>query len=77
MRLPILSSRKVVRALKKAGFSPAPVRGKGSHIALYKIDDDGRKLLVIVPRTKGIPRGTLRAIIDQAGLTREQFLKLL
>ena len=33
--------------------------------------------LVVVPRHEEIDRGTLSAIILQAGLTREEFLKLL
>jgi predicted RNA binding protein YcfA (HicA-like mRNA interferase family) len=32
--------------------------------------------LVIVPERKNLPIGTLRAIIRQAGLTPEEFLKL-
>jgi predicted RNA binding protein YcfA (HicA-like mRNA interferase family) len=74
--LPILSSIQVGRILKKAGFVYAPKRGKGSHIALCKVKKD-KKRLVIVPRKKEIPRGTLIAILEQAGLTREDFFKLL
>ena len=33
--------------------------------------------LVIIPDRKSLPRGTLRAILEQAGLTREDFLALL
>ena len=33
--------------------------------------------LVTVPDTKAIPRGTLRAILDQAGLSRDEFIDLL
>jgi len=36
-KLPIISSEDVIVALKKAGFDYAPKRGKGSHIALYKL----------------------------------------
>ena len=77
MRLPSLSSRAIVRALGRAGFTEAPDRGKGSHRAFVKHDASGRIRLVIVPYGKDIPRGTLLAILDQAGLTREEFLKLL
>jgi predicted RNA binding protein YcfA (HicA-like mRNA interferase family) len=31
---------------------------------------------VIVPDRKTLPRGTLRAILDQAGLTKDQFIEL-
>jgi predicted RNA binding protein YcfA (HicA-like mRNA interferase family) len=33
--------------------------------------------LVIVPDRKTLPRGTLRAILDQAGLTKDEFINLL
>lgn len=75
MRLPSLSSQKIIYALRKNGFVEAPVRGKGSHRAFVKIDSSGRTRLVIVPHGKDIPRGTLLAILEQAGLSREEFLK--
>ena len=75
-RLPIISSKEIVKALRAAGFENAPKRGKGSHIAMMKRDHD-RTRLVIIPDRKNIPRGTLRAILDQAGLTSEEFQNLL
>jgi len=77
-KFPIISSKEIVKALRAAGFENAPKRGKGSHIAMMKRDHD-RTRLVIIPDRKNIPRGTLRAILDQAGLTREElqnFLKI-
>ena len=76
MRLPSLSSKQIIRALRRVGFLEAPNRGKGSHRAFYK-KDAGDIRLVVVPQGKDIPRGTLLAILDQAGLSREDFLKLL
>lgn len=75
-RLPIVSDKEVIAALKKAGFVYAPKRGKGSHVALYK-EHANRKLLVIVPRRKQIPRGTLHEIMKQANLERDEFTALL
>ncbi|MBW1705297.1 MAG: type II toxin-antitoxin system HicA family toxin [Deltaproteobacteria bacterium] len=75
-KLPIISSKEIVKALRAAGFENAPKRGKGSHIAMMKRDHD-RTRLVVIPDRKNIPRGTLRAILDQAGLTREEFQNLL
>jgi predicted RNA binding protein YcfA (HicA-like mRNA interferase family) len=77
MRLPSLSSKKIIRALARAGFQEAPDRGKGSHRAYFKKDQTGRTRLVIVPYGNEIPRGTLLAILDQAGLSRDEFLNLL
>ena len=77
MRLPSLSSTDIIRALRKAGFDEAPQRGKGSHRAFVKKDSTGRVRLVIVPQGKDVPRGTLVAILEQAGLSKDDFLQLL
>lgn len=77
MRLPSLSSRQIIRALRATGFVEAPDRGKGSHRAFVKKDETGRVRLVIIPRGKDIPRGTLLAILDQAGLSKDELLALL
>ncbi|MBE3096344.1 MAG: type II toxin-antitoxin system HicA family toxin [Planctomycetes bacterium] len=76
-RLPSLSSRQIIAVLRRAGFGEAPDRGKGSHRALYRADASGRVRLVIVPQRKDVPRGTLLAILDQAGLSRDEFLRYL
>ncbi|PIP84663.1 MAG: hypothetical protein CO113_06815 [Elusimicrobia bacterium CG_4_9_14_3_um_filter_62_55] len=75
-RLPSVSSKQIIRVLRAAGFTEAPDRGKGSHRAFMK-EGGGRVRLVIVPQGKDIPRGTLLAIMDQAGLTKDEFLGLL
>ena len=59
-------------AMEKAGF--ARWRQKGSHLTLYRASD-GRALTVPVHFSKTVPKGTLRAIIKQAGLTPEDFLR--
>jgi predicted RNA binding protein YcfA (HicA-like mRNA interferase family) len=74
-RLPDLSTREVVAALRRVGFEDAPRRGKGSHHALVLRSKPMR--LVVIPERKSMPLGTLRAIIRQAGLTVEGFLELL
>lgn len=75
-KLPVVSSREIIKILKKQGFKPAPKRGKGSHLAFTKMETDKTRL-VIVPQSKEIPVGTLISILDQAGLSREQFISLL
>ena len=74
MKLPVLSGKEVVKALSKVGFQTA--RQKGSHIILTKQTDSGKKA-VVVPSHKEIDIGTLNEIIRQAGLKRDEFLKLL
>ncbi len=48
------------------------VRQRGSHIYLAKHEN-----VVPVPRYNEIKRGTLMAIIAEAGMTKEEFLELL
>lgn len=74
MKLPILSSRKVLKALQSAGFQVT--RQSGSHIILVKYVDN-KKLTVVVPKHDEIAKGTLLSIIQQSGLTKEKFLELL
>jgi len=77
MKLPFLSSQEVIKTLRKAGFDYAPKRGKGSHTALFKIDEQGRKLLVIIPKRKDMPKGVLLSILQQANLSKDEFVELL
>lgn len=73
-KLPALKPREVIRALQRAGFFLHHVRG--SHH--YFKHPDRAELRVTVPvHTKDLKRGTLSGIIRDAGLTDEQFLKLL
>jgi len=76
-RLPSLSSRQLIAALRRAGFEDAPRRGKGSHHALVRTDADGRVRLVIVPERRDLPRGTLRGILELAGMTSDELSRLL
>jgi predicted RNA binding protein YcfA (HicA-like mRNA interferase family) len=75
-KLPILSSKEVIRVLNHLGFEPAPKRGKGSHSAYVKKTEE-KTHLVIVPHKDEIPRGTLLSIIEQMGLTKVEFIKIL
>jgi predicted RNA binding protein YcfA (HicA-like mRNA interferase family) len=76
-KLPSLSSQRLIAALRRAGFEDAPRRGKGSHHALMRRDADGRIRLVIVPERRDLPRGTVHAVLQQAGLTAEELAELL
>jgi len=75
-KLPILSSKDVIRVLTHLGFESAPKRGKGSHLAFVK-KTENKTRLVIVPHRDEIPRGTLLSIIEQMGLTKAEFIKIL
>jgi predicted RNA binding protein YcfA (HicA-like mRNA interferase family) len=68
--LPALNTRDVIRAFCRAGYVQLAGRGKGSHVALAA--PDGSRILII-PGHGDVKRGTLRALIRQAGMTVEQF----
>ena len=65
----LLSARKVLRALQRAGFRR--VSQRGSHIKLKKQTGQG-ELVVIVPNHREIAEGTLDSILAQAKLSREE-----
>ena len=72
-KLPILSGKDVVKALSKIGYKID--HQTGSHIILRHEKPPHRR--ITVPNHKEISKGTLRAIIRQAGLTIEEFIRLL
>lgn len=71
-KLPRLSGRDCAKALRKSGF--VFKRQEGSHQILRR---DHPFAQVVVPDHAELDRGTLRAIIRQAGLSVEEFLRLL
>jgi predicted RNA binding protein YcfA (HicA-like mRNA interferase family) len=73
--LPAVSGRRVVRALESGGFRV--VRIKGSHHIIEHPDDSKRRAVIPVHGNEDLGRGLLRQIIDDVGLTVEQFLELL
>ena len=72
MKLPLVSSDKVLKFLSKRGF--VVVRQRGSHISLHKMED-GKTLLVVVPQRKEIKKGTLLSILRQANVDRDEFIR--
>jgi predicted RNA binding protein YcfA (HicA-like mRNA interferase family) len=72
-KLPLLSGKEVCKALTKIGYRVD--HQTGSHFILRNEKPPYRRLTV--PNHKEIAKGTLRAIIRQAGLTLEEFNALL
>ena len=70
-KLPRVSGRECVGALVKAGFLIR--RQKSSHIVLRCADPFAQ---IVVPDHDELDRGTLRAIIRQAGMSVDQFVDL-
>lgn len=73
MKLPSLDHKKLIRALKKIGFEEA--RQTGSHLIL--LNQKSQKIIPVPIHNKDIKKGLLAGIIKQAGLTTEEFIKLL
>ena len=71
-RLPRISGRDCVKALGKVGFYLK--RQHGSHMILRR---DNPFAQVVVPNHKELDIGTLRAIIRQAELGVDEFVRLL
>ena len=72
--LPIIKSREVVKALLRGGFYIHHQTGSHARL-LHRIRTE---LRVTVPvHSRDMPKGTLRRVIKQAGLTVEEFLELL
>ncbi len=72
-KLPVLSGIDVVKALKKLGYKLD--HQTGSHLILRQNKEPFRR--ITIPNHKEIAKGTLRAIIRQTGLTRDEFFKII
>ena len=70
-KLPVISGKQCVSILEKMGFILK--RQESSHIILRRSDPFCQ---LVVPDHKVLDRGTLRAIIRQAGINVEEFIKL-
>ena len=73
-KLPIISGKKLVAALKKVGF--VEVRQRGSHVSMEKVNLNNT-YRTVVPMHKELAKGTLLDILHQTGLSRDDLLKLL
>ena len=71
-KLPVVDGDDAIKAFRKAGFHLDHWRGR--HAILYH--SDGRHLSIPGGR-KELKPGTLRTLIRKAGLTVDEFIKLL
>jgi predicted RNA binding protein YcfA (HicA-like mRNA interferase family) len=72
-KYPVLSPDKIIRVLIKLGFYK--VSQKGSHVK-YKKDGEPTRI-VIIPMHNEVAKGTLQSILEQAGISLEEFLEKL
>ncbi|MCH7840869.1 MAG: type II toxin-antitoxin system HicA family toxin [Planctomycetes bacterium] len=71
-KLPVISGQKLVKVLGKVGFQID--RRKGSHMMLYRADPP---TTLSVPDHRELDRGTLRSLLRQAGVSPEDFVRML
>jgi predicted RNA binding protein YcfA (HicA-like mRNA interferase family) len=74
-RLPAVSGKDVVRALRRAGFELRHVRG--SHHVLTHAGPPRRMVSVPVYSSRTVATGTLSAILEEADISVEDFIALL
>jgi predicted RNA binding protein YcfA (HicA-like mRNA interferase family) len=70
--LPRISGREAVSAFRKLGYEVD--RQRGSHIILRQAQPPHRRLTI--PDHRELAKGTLRALIREAGITVDDFVAL-
>jgi predicted RNA binding protein YcfA (HicA-like mRNA interferase family) len=69
---PVVSGRRLVKALEAEGWEV--VRQRGSHVRLRK---SGRRSALVVPLHRELKKGTAAGILRDAGLDAEDLRRLL
>ena len=64
--------REVLNALKRLGFQ---LVREGNHIAMVRENPDGTRTPLTMPNHRIIKSSTLRIILTQSGISKEDFLK--
>ena len=63
---------RVLRALEQLGFS---LVRRGNHLSLSREEADGTWTPLTLPGHRTIKSSTLRAVLTQSGISREEFLR--
>ena len=63
--------RKVLKAFEALGFG---LVREGNHIAMERMNADGTSTPMTIPNHPKLKGSTLRTILTQAGISREEFL---
>ena len=63
---------KVVKAFERLGFH---LVREGNHIAMLRENPDGTNTPLTMPNHRTLKSSTLRTILSQTGISREDFLK--
>jgi len=71
VKLPVISGKKLVRYLERETDWTFD-RQRGSHMVLIK---EGTEDTLAVPKHDPLKKGTLRGILREAGVSREEFIR--
>jgi len=71
-KLPILKPKDVIKRFSKLGFIKD--RQTGSHVILYHTKTKQRATIPL--HVKDLPKGTLKVILNQTGVSVEEFTKV-
>jgi predicted RNA binding protein YcfA (HicA-like mRNA interferase family) len=74
-KLPTLTAQKIIKAIKKNGFTLD--RSRGSHQTFLNPDKPNATVVIPVHPGKDIGKGLLKSLIKDPGLTESEFIQLL
>jgi predicted RNA binding protein YcfA (HicA-like mRNA interferase family) len=63
---------KVIKAFERLGFR---LVREGNHIAMSRQNEDGTNTPLTMPNHRALKSSTLRTILSQSGISRDDFLK--
>jgi len=71
----VLSGKELIKILHKIGFQH--IRTRGSHAILTKYDKEKGKITLPIPLHSELAKGTLKSIMNQAGINLDELLTLI
>lgn len=75
-RLPAVTARQLVAVAERVGF--VFDRQKGSHAVYVRKTENGATMIVVpMHKSRSLKRGTLHGLIDDMGLSTQEFIDLL
>ena len=71
LRLPVLKPKQIIKKLERLGFTKD--HQTGSHVVMYH--PETKRRAVIPYHLKDLPKGTLSAVLKEANISKEEFLR--